>query len=45
MNLCTFPLFCCTMILLVMCVGHRVVKGVPQNSFGVNNANKQYNVL
>ena len=42
MNLFTFPLFCCTMILPVIFVGHRVVKGVPYNSFVVNNAYKQY---
>ena len=33
---------CCTMILQVILVGHRVVKGVPYNSFVVNNAYKQY---
>ena len=42
MNLFTFPLFCCTMILPVIFVGHRVVKGVPYYSSVVNNANKQY---
>ena len=42
MNLFTFPLFCCTIILPVIFVGHRVVKGVPYNSFVVNNAYKQY---
>ena len=42
MNLFTFPLFCCTMILPVIFVGHRDVKGVPYNSFVVNNAYKQY---
>ena len=42
MNLFTFPLFCCTMILPVIFVGHRVVQGVPYNSFVVNNAYKQY---
>ena len=42
MNLFTFPLFCCTMILPVIFVGHRVVEGVPYNSFVVNNAYKQY---
>ena len=30
------------MILPVIFVGHRVVKGVPYNSFVVNNAYKQY---
>ena len=42
MNLFTFPIFCCTMTFPVICVGHRVVKGVPYNSFVVNNAYKQY---
>ena len=42
MNLFTYPLFCCTIILPVIFVGHRVVKGVPYNSFVVNNAYKQY---
>ena len=42
MNLFTFPLFCCTMILPVIFVGHRVVLRVPYNSFVVNNAYKQY---
>ena len=42
MNLFTFPLFCSTITLPVICVGHRVVKGVPYNSFVVNNAYKQY---
>ena len=42
MNLFTFPLFCCTMILQVIFVGYRVVKGVTYNSFMVNNAYKQY---
>ena len=36
------PLFCYTMILPVIFVGQRVVKGVPYNSFVVNNAYKQY---
>ena len=30
------------MILPVIFVGHRLVKGVPYNSFVVNNAYKQY---
>ena len=42
MNLFTCPLFCCTMILPVIFVGHRVVKGVPYNSIVVSNAYKQY---
>ena len=42
MNLFTFPLFCCTMILPVIFVGYRVVKGFPYNSFVVNNAYKLY---
>ena len=42
MNLFTFPLFCCTMILQVIFVDYRVVKGVTYNSFMVNNAYKQY---
>ena len=42
MNLFTFPLFCCTMILQVICAGHMVIKGVPYNSFVENNAYKQY---
>ena len=42
MNLFTFPLFCCTMILSVIFVGHRVVQGVPYNTFVINNAYKQY---
>ena len=42
MDLFTFPLFCCTMIVPVIFVRHRVVKGVPYNSIVVNNAYKQY---
>ena len=42
MNLFTFPIFCCTITLPVICVGHRVVKGVTYDSFVVNNAYKQY---
>ena len=42
MNLFHFPLFCCSMILQVIFVGHRVVIGVPYNSFVGNNAYKQY---
>ena len=42
MDLFTFPLFCCTMILPVIFVRQRVVKGVPYNSFVVNNAYKKY---
>ena len=42
MDLFTFSLFCCTMILPVIFVGHSFVKGVPYNSFVVNNADKQY---
>ena len=37
MNLFSFPIFCCTMILPVIFVGHRVVKGVPYNSFVLNH--------
>ena len=33
---------CCTMILPVIFVGHRLAIGGPYNSFVVNNAYKQY---
>ena len=30
----TFPLFCCTMILPVICVGVRFLKGLPRITLG-----------